>query len=117
MTYEVGLSRSVRAFHIMPGLPGPEGQPAGGDGPAAARHPARERRVGRRHLGDVAVAPPVGLDLAHGRVSLGWILLWVTVILGARELARLLFPRASHSQIALLTGLFSVATAALRAIP
>src|SRR3981189_3359072 len=23
---EVGLSRSVRAFHIMPGLPGPEGQ-------------------------------------------------------------------------------------------
>ena len=26
MTYEVGLSRSVRAFHIMPGQPGPEGQ-------------------------------------------------------------------------------------------
>ena len=26
MTYEVGLSRNVRAFHIMPGLPGPEGQ-------------------------------------------------------------------------------------------
>jgi 6-pyruvoyltetrahydropterin/6-carboxytetrahydropterin synthase len=26
VTYEVGLSRSVRAFHIMPGLPGPEGQ-------------------------------------------------------------------------------------------
>ncbi len=26
MTYEVGLSRSVRAFHVMPGLPGPEGQ-------------------------------------------------------------------------------------------
>ena len=26
MTYEVGLSRGVRAFHIMPGLPGPEGQ-------------------------------------------------------------------------------------------
>jgi 6-pyruvoyltetrahydropterin/6-carboxytetrahydropterin synthase len=26
MTYEVGLSRSVRAFHIMPGVPGPEGQ-------------------------------------------------------------------------------------------
>src|SRR6202020_2694444 len=23
---EVGLSRSVRAFHIMPGMPGPEGQ-------------------------------------------------------------------------------------------
>src|SRR5258708_12784889 len=23
---EVGLSRTVRAFHIMPGLPGPEGQ-------------------------------------------------------------------------------------------
>lgn len=26
MTYEVGLSRSVNAFHIMPGLPGPEGR-------------------------------------------------------------------------------------------
>jgi 6-pyruvoyl-tetrahydropterin synthase len=26
VTFEVGLSRSVRAFHIMPGLPGPEGQ-------------------------------------------------------------------------------------------
>ena len=26
MPCEVGLSRSVRAFHIMPGLPGPEGQ-------------------------------------------------------------------------------------------
>ena len=26
MTYEVGLSRSVNAFHIMPGVPGPEGQ-------------------------------------------------------------------------------------------
>ena len=26
MTYEVGLSRNVRALHVMPGLPGPEGQ-------------------------------------------------------------------------------------------
>jgi 6-pyruvoyltetrahydropterin/6-carboxytetrahydropterin synthase len=26
VTYEVGLNKSVRAFHIMPGLPGPEGQ-------------------------------------------------------------------------------------------
>jgi 6-pyruvoyltetrahydropterin/6-carboxytetrahydropterin synthase len=26
VTYEVGLSRNVRAAHIMPGLPGPEGQ-------------------------------------------------------------------------------------------
>ena len=26
MSYEVGLTREVRAFHIMPGLPGPEGQ-------------------------------------------------------------------------------------------
>ncbi len=26
MTCEVGLSQSVHAFHIMPGLPGPEGQ-------------------------------------------------------------------------------------------
>src|SRR5437868_8044191 len=26
VTCEVGLSRTVRAFHVMPGLPGPEGQ-------------------------------------------------------------------------------------------
>src|SRR6202161_1792284 len=26
VTCEVGLSRNVRAFHILPGLPGPEGQ-------------------------------------------------------------------------------------------
>jgi 6-pyruvoyltetrahydropterin/6-carboxytetrahydropterin synthase len=26
VSYEVGLSRSVRAFHVMPGMPGPEGQ-------------------------------------------------------------------------------------------
>lgn len=26
MTCEVGLSRSVRAFHVMPGMPGPEGE-------------------------------------------------------------------------------------------
>jgi 6-pyruvoyltetrahydropterin/6-carboxytetrahydropterin synthase len=26
VTYEVGFSRNIRAFHIMPGLPGPEGQ-------------------------------------------------------------------------------------------
>jgi 6-pyruvoyltetrahydropterin/6-carboxytetrahydropterin synthase len=26
VTYEVGLTRTVRAFHVMPGLPGPEGQ-------------------------------------------------------------------------------------------
>ena len=26
MTYEVGLSQEVRAFHVMPGMPGPEGE-------------------------------------------------------------------------------------------
>jgi 6-pyruvoyltetrahydropterin/6-carboxytetrahydropterin synthase len=26
VTFEVGLSRNVHAFHVMPGLPGPEGQ-------------------------------------------------------------------------------------------
>jgi 6-pyruvoyl-tetrahydropterin synthase len=26
MTYEVGLSRTVRAFHVMPGMPAPEGE-------------------------------------------------------------------------------------------
>jgi 6-pyruvoyltetrahydropterin/6-carboxytetrahydropterin synthase len=26
VTYEAGLSRAVRAFHVMPGMPGPEGQ-------------------------------------------------------------------------------------------
>jgi hypothetical protein len=54
----------------------------------------------------------LGMHLAHGRISLGWILLWVTVILGARELARLMFPRASHTITALIAGLFALATAA-----
>jgi hypothetical protein len=54
----------------------------------------------------------LGMHLAHGRISLGWILLWATVILGARELARLIFPRASHTQTGLLAGVFAVATAA-----
>jgi 6-pyruvoyltetrahydropterin/6-carboxytetrahydropterin synthase len=31
VTYEVGLSRSVHALHIMPGLPGPEGELHGHD--------------------------------------------------------------------------------------
>ena len=26
MSYEVGLARTVRAFHVMPGMTGPEGQ-------------------------------------------------------------------------------------------
>lgn len=26
MTYEVGLNREVRAFHVMPGMAGPEGE-------------------------------------------------------------------------------------------
>lgn len=26
MTHEVGLSRQVEAFHVMPGMPGPEGR-------------------------------------------------------------------------------------------
>ena len=26
MSYEVGLSREVRAFHVMPGMPAPEGE-------------------------------------------------------------------------------------------
>jgi 6-pyruvoyltetrahydropterin/6-carboxytetrahydropterin synthase len=26
VTYEVGLTKCVRAFHVMPGMPGPEGE-------------------------------------------------------------------------------------------
>jgi 6-pyruvoyltetrahydropterin/6-carboxytetrahydropterin synthase len=26
MTYEAGMNRTIRAFHVMPGMPGPEGQ-------------------------------------------------------------------------------------------
>jgi 6-pyruvoyltetrahydropterin/6-carboxytetrahydropterin synthase len=26
MTYQVGMNRTIRAFHVMPGMPGPEGQ-------------------------------------------------------------------------------------------
>lgn len=54
----------------------------------------------------------LGMHLAHGRISLGWILLWVTVILGARESARVMFPQASHALVTVLASLFAVATAA-----
>lgn len=48
MTYEVGLGHTVRAFHVMPGMPAPEGQ----------RHDHDYRIeviVGRRELGDRAM--------------------------------------------------------------
>lgn len=48
MTYEVGLTREVRAFHVMPGMPGPEGE----------RH-SHDYRIelvaGRRELDDRAM--------------------------------------------------------------
>lgn len=48
MTYEVGLSRTVRAFHVMPGMPGPEGQ--------RHHHDYRiEVVVGRRELDERAM--------------------------------------------------------------
>ncbi len=54
MSYEVGLSREVRAFHMMPGMPGPEGE--------RHHHDYRiEVVVERRELG------PAGNGLRPGR--------------------------------------------------
>ncbi len=60
MTYEVGLSRSVRAFHIMPGLPGPEGQ--------LHDHDYRiEIVVSREHLDERAMV--VDLDVLEAAIT------------------------------------------------
>jgi hypothetical protein len=59
-------------------------------------------------LGPVLFTSRLGWRL--GPVSLGWVLLWCTIILGARELARWLWPRASHSAVALATGALALAT-------
>jgi 6-pyruvoyltetrahydropterin/6-carboxytetrahydropterin synthase len=60
MTYEVGLSRTVRAFHVMPGMPGPEGQ--------RHHHDYRiEVVVGRRDLDERAMV--CDLDLLEAALA------------------------------------------------
>jgi 6-pyruvoyl-tetrahydropterin synthase len=60
MTYEVGLSREVRAFHVMPGMPGPEGE--------RHHHDYRiEVVVERRNLDERAMVSD--LDLLEGALS------------------------------------------------
>ena len=53
-------------------------------------------------LGSVVYTTRLGMKL--GPVPLGWPLLWFVVVVGGRELAALIFPRASHAWLALLTG-------------
>ncbi len=59
-------------------------------------------------LGPIRFTERLGWRL--GPVSLGWPLLWVVVLLGARELSQRLFARASHGQIAIATGFLALAT-------
>ncbi|RYD74035.1 MAG: carotenoid biosynthesis protein, partial [Verrucomicrobiaceae bacterium] len=44
------------------------------------------------------------LGFLLGSVSFGWLLLWCVVVLGGRELALTVFPRASHAAISVLVG-------------
>jgi hypothetical protein len=50
------------------------------------------------------------LGLRFGPIALGWALLWCIVILGSRELARLIFPSTGHGAIAATVGLLAVVT-------
>lgn len=60
MTYEVGLHRTVRAFHVMPGMAGPEGQ--------RHHHDYRIEVVAeRRDLDEQAVV--CDLDLLEGALA------------------------------------------------
>ena len=60
MSYEVGLTRTVRAFHIMPGLPDPEGK--------LHHHDYRlEIVVNRQQLDDSGMV--CDLDLLEGAVN------------------------------------------------
>src|SRR5579863_7991364 len=60
MTYEVGLSQEVRAFHVMPGMPAPEGE--------RHHHDYRiEVVVERRELGERAMV--CDLDLLEEALS------------------------------------------------
>lgn len=47
------------------------------------------------------------LGFLIGPVSIGWILLWCIIILGARDLVLFALPRASHAQVSLLTGVLA----------
>jgi 6-pyruvoyltetrahydropterin/6-carboxytetrahydropterin synthase len=60
VTYQVGLIRAVRAFHVMPGLPGPEGR--------LHHHDYRvEVAVGREQLDDRAMV--CDLDLLDAALA------------------------------------------------
>lgn len=59
-------------------------------------------------LGSVFYTTRLGMKL--GSVPLGWPLLWIVVVVGGRELAARLFPRASHNALAVITGGFAVLT-------
>lgn len=60
-------------------------------------------------LGSIAYTSRLGPKI--GPVPLGLPMLWLAVILGARALAERLFARASHLQLAGITGLFAMLTA------
>ncbi len=47
------------------------------------------------------------LGFLIGPVSVGWLILWCVVILGSRDLILSMLPRASHAQVALLTGVLA----------
>lgn len=53
-------------------------------------------------LGPIYFTTRLGLKL--GPVPLGWPLWWLVVVIGGRMLAERLLPRATHGQLALVTG-------------
>ncbi|MEA3208215.1 MAG: hypothetical protein QOE70_1272 [Chthoniobacter sp.] len=59
-------------------------------------------------LGSVVYTNRLGPKL--GPVPFGWPLLWFSIIVSGRELAKRLLPRASHTMLALATGTLAVIT-------
>jgi uncharacterized membrane protein len=59
-------------------------------------------------LGAVFFTSRLGLKI--GPVPLGWPLLWFITVVGGREVCARIFPRASHAQLAVATGVFAMLT-------
>jgi uncharacterized membrane protein len=61
-------------------------------------------------LGHVVYTARLGARL--GPVPLGWLLLWIVVVLGGRAFVERMLPRASHAAVSVWTGFAALGTAA-----
>ena len=59
-------------------------------------------------MGRLRFSAPLGMKM--GPVPIGWLMLWFTLLIGARQAAQRAMPRAGHWQVALLTGFLLAVT-------